>query len=137
MDDADLVLAAVVAAAVSLAVTPLARRVAHRTGFVDHPGGHRVHETPTPVLGGLAVAAGTVVAGLAFGGADHRVLATLGVAVALAAVGCWDDRRPLPPTVRLAVEAAGGSRWSSPALARASARRGSTRSSSSCGSSRW
>ena len=108
MDDAELLLAAVVAAAVSLVVTPFARRLAHRTGFVDHPGGHRVHETATPVLGGLAVAAGTVMAGLAFGVADRRVLATLGVALGLAAVGCWDDRRPLPPTVRLAVEAAAG-----------------------------
>jgi len=108
LDDADLLLAAVLAAAVSLAVTPLARRLAHRTGLVDHPGGHRVHATPTPLLGGVAVAAGTVVAALAFAGTDRRVLATIGVTVGLAAVGCWDDRLPLPPTVRLAVEAAGG-----------------------------
>lgn len=109
VDDATRALAAaVVGGVVALAATPLARRIAHRIGLVDHPGGHRVHQDPTPVFGGFAVASGAVVAALALAGAPVEVVSTLGVALALAAVGFADDRRPVRPTVRLAWEAAGG-----------------------------
>jgi UDP-GlcNAc:undecaprenyl-phosphate GlcNAc-1-phosphate transferase len=100
--------AAAVAGVLSLALTPVAKRIAGRFSVVDHPGGHRVHAEPTPVLGGLAVASGTVVAALAIAGTSKDVLAPLGVALALGAVGLVDDRRRLPPTTRLALEAAGG-----------------------------
>jgi UDP-GlcNAc:undecaprenyl-phosphate GlcNAc-1-phosphate transferase len=106
--DAPLLVAALAAAVVATACTPLARRIATSISLVDHPGGHRVHETPTPVFGGFAVAAGTVVAALVVAGVPVEVTATLGVALALAVDGFADDRRPLPPTVRLACEAAGG-----------------------------
>ncbi len=104
----DLLVAAVLAAVVSLVLTPVAKRLARRFAFVDHPGGHRVHAEPTPVLGGLAVASGTLVAALAVAGAPKEVVATLGVALALGVVGLVDDRHPLPPTARLALEAVGG-----------------------------
>ena len=39
----------------SLALTPLAGRLAHRLGAIDKPGGRKIHERPTPLLGGLAV----------------------------------------------------------------------------------
>jgi UDP-GlcNAc:undecaprenyl-phosphate/decaprenyl-phosphate GlcNAc-1-phosphate transferase len=100
--------AAAVAGAVSLALTPVAKRIARRFSLVDHPGGHRVHAHPTPVLGGLAVASGTVVATLAVAGTPKQVLAPLGVALALGVVGLIDDLRNLAPTTRLALEAAGG-----------------------------
>ena len=40
---------------VSLILTPVARRVAHRIGQVDHPGHRKVHCTPKAVLGGAAI----------------------------------------------------------------------------------
>jgi UDP-GlcNAc:undecaprenyl-phosphate GlcNAc-1-phosphate transferase len=45
-----------VAALVSLVLTPLVRRVAIRLGNVDHPGGRRVNKAPIPRGGGVAVA---------------------------------------------------------------------------------
>src|SRR5215467_1501551 len=48
-------------------LTPLIRALALRVGAVDHPGGRKIHQTPTPRLGGVSVVlAGTltVVAGL-------------------------------------------------------------------------
>lgn len=44
-----------VALALSLGATPMARRLAHRWGVLDQPNQRKVHLTPTPLLGGLAV----------------------------------------------------------------------------------
>ena len=39
----------------ALVVTPLWRRVAPSLGFVDRPGGRKIHDAPRPVGGGVAV----------------------------------------------------------------------------------
>jgi len=44
-----------IAAVVTLLVTPLVRRVSLRYGFVDQPGGRKVHSQPIPRLGGVAI----------------------------------------------------------------------------------
>ena len=44
----------------------LARRYAPRWGFVDRPGGHKGHRTPTPLGGGVAIWL-TIVSVLAIG----------------------------------------------------------------------
>jgi UDP-GlcNAc:undecaprenyl-phosphate/decaprenyl-phosphate GlcNAc-1-phosphate transferase len=51
-----LVFAFLAAAAVSLALTPLVRRIAIRYDAIDHPGLRRVNEIPVPRGGGVAVA---------------------------------------------------------------------------------
>ena len=51
-----LVAAFLVAALLSLVLTPLVRRLAIRLGNVDHPGGRRVNKAPVPRGGGVAVA---------------------------------------------------------------------------------
>src|SRR4051794_31645879 len=40
----------------SLAVTPVVVHIARRFGVVDLPGARKVHQVPTPRLGGLAIA---------------------------------------------------------------------------------
>jgi UDP-GlcNAc:undecaprenyl-phosphate/decaprenyl-phosphate GlcNAc-1-phosphate transferase len=39
----------------ALGVTPLARRLALRTGNIDNPRGLKIHRLPTPLMGGVAV----------------------------------------------------------------------------------
>lgn len=56
------VLPAVVAAAIALLLTPLVARLATRVGAVDMPGERKVHKSPVPRLGGLAVVAAIAVA---------------------------------------------------------------------------
>jgi UDP-GlcNAc:undecaprenyl-phosphate/decaprenyl-phosphate GlcNAc-1-phosphate transferase len=104
----ELLTAAALAGGLSIVLTPVAKRIARRFSFVDRPGGHRVHADPTPALGGLAVASGAVVATLLVVGAPKDVLSLLGVALALGVVGLMDDRRLLPPTTRLVLEAVAG-----------------------------
>ena len=53
-----------VAALLSLVLTPLVRRVAIRLGNVDHPGGRRVNKAPVPRGGGVAVAVSFLVVAL-------------------------------------------------------------------------
>jgi len=61
-----LVVAAVAAAAIALATTPLVRRTAAATGLVDLPDRRRVNTRPVPRAGGLAVAAAFLVVASAF-----------------------------------------------------------------------
>jgi len=61
----------------SALMTTLARRAAHRLEIYDHPAEHKIHDSPTPLLGGAALAAAvviTVVFNIALLGIlDHRV----------------------------------------------------------------
>ena len=108
----------------SLAATYFVRSWAIRTGFVDHPTGHKSHESPTAQGGGIAVF--LAVCGPIFGGTliawwlqdstpptwlpslvkTHvagiasklpTILAIVGGATVLHVVGLIDDRRPLGP----------------------------------------
>jgi len=98
---------------VSLALTPLVRRVAARYGILDRPDGARKrHARPVPLLGGLAVFAAIAVAtalmqdGL-LGGfllKKHLIGMLLGGTV-LVVGGVLDDRYDLPPASQLAFTA--------------------------------
>lgn len=111
-------LAFLVAFAATLALTPLAIRLAGRSGFYDHPVGYKGHDAPTPYLGGLAVIGGTLLAALVFG-RDSSQLAPIAIGAAvLLGVGTVDDRYGLTPLTRIAIEVAvagllfaGGVKW--------------------------
>lgn len=109
------------------------RRLAHRWGLVDKPNSRKVHQIPTPLGGGLAIAAGVVLP-LALGQlilffAKHNYLDTLhflpeftrphlpgllkqsvglwvllGGGMVLIGLGLLDDLRGLPWQLRLAIE---------------------------------
>jgi UDP-GlcNAc:undecaprenyl-phosphate GlcNAc-1-phosphate transferase len=90
---------------VVLAVTPLAIRIADRTGFHDQPLGYKGHAKPTPYLGGAAVFSGYLLGALLSGAADSRLVWVLVLAIFLWAVGTVDDRITLTPTLRVLAEA--------------------------------
>lgn len=93
-----------VAAAVCIVVVPVAIALSRRFGWIAEPGGRHAHEKPTPVLGGLAMYAGFAVALVAFMpgySATAGLLVVAGLAMALLAV---DDRWPMNPWVKLAVQ---------------------------------
>ena len=50
------------AAVTTFVVTPLVRRLVVRVGAIVQPGGRRVHTTPTPTMGGLAMYTGFLAA---------------------------------------------------------------------------
>lgn len=91
-------MALIVAAAVTVALTPLVARVAMATGVVDRPGALKVHERPVAYLGGVAVFAG-LLGPVAVEGA--ALLVPLGLALLL---GLADDVADLSPRLRLVGE---------------------------------
>jgi UDP-GlcNAc:undecaprenyl-phosphate/decaprenyl-phosphate GlcNAc-1-phosphate transferase len=95
-----------VAAAVSALLTPLTMRLAGALGMIDEPRERGLSERPTPLLGGLAIFAGVLVAGLIFMPAgyyhdQHLWTGVLLGAAVIATVGALDDRFDLHPALKL------------------------------------
>jgi len=98
------VAAGAIALALSLTLVPIARVGALRFGITDRPANGKVHSVPTPYLGGVAVAAAVLGAGV-LGGWRGDAMAILGAALLVACVGLVDDVRTAKPSLRLTVEA--------------------------------
>jgi UDP-GlcNAc:undecaprenyl-phosphate GlcNAc-1-phosphate transferase len=94
--------------AVTWATTPAVARVATRVGLVDHPTEGRHHKSPTPYLGGLAVAAGFVLIAALAGGAEGQLLTILLCGLVVGCIGLVDDVRTVKPLVKVAIEGACG-----------------------------
>ena len=95
------------AAAVTALLTPLTMRLATRVGAIDEPRERGLSSRPTPLLGGLALFAGALVAMLVWLPAgyleDHALWhgVLLGAAL-ITVVGALDDRFELHPLMKLA-----------------------------------
>jgi UDP-GlcNAc:undecaprenyl-phosphate/decaprenyl-phosphate GlcNAc-1-phosphate transferase len=105
-DGTRLLLAFAVAMAIAAAATPAARRLAFRIRLIDHPAGYKKHAVPTPYLGGLAMMAGFLVSATIFGDALGEFVPLTAAAVALLAVGVWDDKVGLGIGIRLGAQVA-------------------------------
>jgi UDP-GlcNAc:undecaprenyl-phosphate GlcNAc-1-phosphate transferase len=101
MSERDAVLGFLVAFAVAWALTPLTARLAFRLGAVDEPRDRGLSERVTPRLGGLAILAATVVAGLIWLPDIPAVRGLLVGAAIITLVGALDDVLDLPPAVKL------------------------------------
>jgi UDP-GlcNAc:undecaprenyl-phosphate/decaprenyl-phosphate GlcNAc-1-phosphate transferase len=105
MSEADAVYAFLAAFAVAALLTPVTARLARRVGAVDQPKDRGLGRGSTPLLGGLAMLGGVLVASalfLDFGGAtEDRFRGILAGAIVIALVGALDDRFDLPPGVKL------------------------------------
>jgi UDP-GlcNAc:undecaprenyl-phosphate GlcNAc-1-phosphate transferase len=128
--------AALAAVGISLAIsalaTPITRRLAARTGYIDLPRAHKAHTAPTPLLGGcaillaillpslLAIALATIWAGAGVpsflphelarqlpGAAAKapQALIILAGALGMHLLGLIDDRKHLGPWSKLIVQA--------------------------------
>ena len=89
-------------------LTPLMRRIAISKEILDRPNSnHKSHTSPTPYLGGVAIAIGVIIVTysaliMSGAGANNFWLATslLGPAVAIGVIGLWDDVKNLHPMPR-------------------------------------
>lgn len=94
------VLAALVAFAVAALLTPLAAAFARRIGAVDQQKDIGLAKKPTPLLGGLAIFAGALVAGVLFLPDNQRTEGILAAAAVITLVGALDDRFDLHPAIK-------------------------------------
>src|SRR5207245_8640822 len=96
---------------VATALTPLIRHLAVRIGAVDHPASRQIHESSTPLLGGVAVYLAFLIAILANTAGlaaplvlNEGMLGVLAGGTLLLLIGVRDDIRPVPATVKLVVQ---------------------------------
>ena len=97
----------------ALALTPLTRRLACATGYVDQPDPRKAHTNATPLLGGVAIALALVLAPILASvlGASVVAAPSMGLvagALLALALGLIDDRRPLGPRWKLLGQLAAG-----------------------------
>lgn|SRR5579875_2110047 len=89
----------------SLLLTWPVRQFALYVGFVDHPDARKVHLRPMPLLGGVAIYAGFVLAAIATAESSlhHEVLAIVSGATLLVITGILDDGGFLHHQIKLFV----------------------------------
>jgi UDP-GlcNAc:undecaprenyl-phosphate/decaprenyl-phosphate GlcNAc-1-phosphate transferase len=102
----DALYALLAAAAVTALLTPLTMRLARAVGAIDQPRERGLAERATPLLGGLAIFAGALAAGLIWLPGERLWHGVLIAAAFITLVGALDDRFDLPPAVKLAGQVA-------------------------------
>lgn len=94
--------------AAAVGFTPLTRRLAFRFGVLDQPSQRKVHKTPTPLMGGLAIYGAFVVALILF--SPPLYLIEFGAVLAgttwLTLVGFIDDRNGMKPWIKMLAQVA-------------------------------
>jgi len=91
---------ALVLSGAALALLVALRSASPMLGLVDRPGGRKQHDGGIPVVGGIAVAGATLLAGLVHGLCAAEWTIILGM-LAHMLLGALDDRWPLPAAMRL------------------------------------
>ncbi|MGB4162855.1 MAG: undecaprenyl/decaprenyl-phosphate alpha-N-acetylglucosaminyl 1-phosphate transferase, partial [Bacillota bacterium] len=85
----------------TLVATPAVRALALKFGIVDRPGERRVHSSPIPLLGGIAICLGFILSVLLFCDVGSPVVGLLVGGVFILAVGVVDDVLDLKPWQKL------------------------------------
>ena len=92
-----------IALTVTLVGTPWVRKLALSMGFVDAPAQRKMHSTPMPLMGGVAIFGGAIIAILLFSPQLPRSVTGVILALSVVAlIGLVDDQRGLPAWAKLA-----------------------------------
>jgi len=100
-----MLLPALVCLATTLVALIYMKWLAPDLGLIERPHGHRTHDLPTPVVGGIGMATGIFVTWMAAGMSEPGMPVALG-AFGLVVIGLWDDRHGLPARRKFAAQAA-------------------------------
>lgn len=85
-------------------LTPPFRLFALKHGIVDVPGGRKIHESPTPLLGGVAIVISFTASLLSNMILSHEAVALLGGGIVIAVTGIADDWRGIPARLKLMIQ---------------------------------
>ena len=85
----------IVATFVTMVLIPPLVRLANRWHVVDMPAARKVHKTPVPRLGGLAMIIGAILPPLMWTAMDSQVVGFLCGIVVILFFGAWDDIKGL------------------------------------------
>ncbi len=83
--------------------TPLARKLALRLGIIDQPNARKLHTSPVPLLGGVAIYGACILALLIFEDRFRipQLVSILLGATLISFLGVWDDKWGLRPILKL------------------------------------
>ena len=95
---------ALVSFALVAALLPLAIRFAVRSGFIDAPGGRKVHDRPVPPIGGLVVFPVFILVFVLAGGGARGHWQLIEALALLLAVGMADDYKPIQPWIKFGAQ---------------------------------
>ena len=95
------IVAFVVALIVAYLSTPYVKKAAIKVGALDAPDERKVHQTPIPRLGGIAIYLGVVVAVFASMHLSREIVGLLVGGTVILMIGIIDDLKPLTPKVKL------------------------------------
>lgn len=105
MNVLSLILCFSIAFFVSLASTPAVKTFACKVGAIDVPDGkRRVHKSPIPRLGGLAIFLGFMCAVISLVDIDNQVRGILIGSIIIVAIGIVDDIKQLKALIKLIVQ---------------------------------
>jgi UDP-GlcNAc:undecaprenyl-phosphate GlcNAc-1-phosphate transferase len=85
----------------SLFLTPLAKWLGEKWGFMDIPELRRVHTVPTPKTGGWAIFIAFIISALVFTKPTGAILGLFIAASFIFVVEIWDDAKELPAVTKL------------------------------------
>ncbi|HKU16468.1 MAG TPA: MraY family glycosyltransferase [Steroidobacteraceae bacterium] len=97
----DLMLGFLLAMSITMVLIPPLMSAAARLQVLDAPGVRKVHSTPVPRVGGIAMAAGTLIAVVLSRDFVQPMPAYLAGVLVLLVFGVWDDRVTLGPLTKL------------------------------------
>jgi len=90
----------------SATLTPVAAWLARRVGAIDTPGGRKIHDRPTPLLGGVAIYVAFFVAVSLGSGVTGELWGVVLAGSLIFAIGIVEDTRGASATVRLLFQTA-------------------------------
>ena len=90
----------VVSMFVTMALVPPLMKAATRFAFIDEPGERKVHETPIPRIGGVAMVIGVLTPVLLWADRPPMVISVLLGIFVILVFGVWDDRSTLSHRVK-------------------------------------
>jgi len=88
---------------ISIALTPILKRVAVNIGLIDHPGGRKQHKASVPLAGGSAILFATAIS-LYVWGLPHEFQGMACAATGLFLIGAIDDRFDISAKLRLILQ---------------------------------
>ena len=88
-------LIAIIAMAISMAITPIMMRYAVNLGMVDKPDSRKIHDVPIPRVGGIGLVIGSLIPMLIWLPGSDLMHSYIFGSVVLLAFGIWDDIKEL------------------------------------------
>lgn len=85
-------------------LVPLVRRAAIKLGLVDRPNNRKIHKSPIPRVGGVALFLGSLIGALPFLKENSATLGVLLASAFIFVIGLIDDLIDLKPRVKLAAQ---------------------------------